>query len=408
MKTQTPLLDVVTAPDTLNAAWRHVRACGGAGGVDGVTLAQFATNADAHLYELAASLRDGSYIPDALRPAELPKADGGSRALAIPAVRDRVAQRAVVHVLAPLWESFFLPCSLGYRTGLGVANAVALVENYRRAGFDCVVDADIQDFFGMLNHAVLRDAVRRHTPDDALVRLIFLWLAAGAAQAPIGQDSARLPQIEADPTTTLYHEDDEDLDAEPPTPETLGDLVRRHAPELLRHAWECRGALALLKSPPVALALGGAALVVGGGAAAYRLWQKRHARAVRGAAQGSPLSPLLSNLYLHPFDAAITQSHRLRLVRYADDFVVCTSSPVRAAHALEIVRAELSRLKLAIHPAKTRLVPPGAPFDFLGCRFDGDGVMVLPPAKGTRRKSLFHARQSVQSATQSVLRAFDP
>lgn len=87
-----------------------------------------------------------------------------------------------------------------------------------------------------------------------------------------------------------------------------------------------------------------------------------------GVHQGSPLSPLLSNLYLLPFDQAVTNAGFL-LIRYCDDFVVPCSEPQQARQCLELCRRCLADLRLALHPFKTRLCTPEEPFTFLGFQF---------------------------------------
>ena len=72
-----------------------------------------------------------------------------------------------------------------------------------------------------------------------------------------------------------------------------------------------------------------------------------------GIVQGSPLSPLLANIYLHSFDKAMTRSG-VRLVRYADDLLLLCRTERRARHALEHAQKHLARLKLTLNPKKTQ------------------------------------------------------
>jgi RNA-directed DNA polymerase len=94
--------------------------------------------------------------------------------------------------------------------------------------------------------------------------------------------------------------------------------------------------------------------------------------ATAGTPQGGVISPLLANVYLGELDQAWTQRHAHlgTLVRYADDFVICCRTRAQAESALAVVREILARLRLTLHPAKTRLVELGLGkdgFDFLGC-----------------------------------------
>lgn len=93
---------------------------------------------------------------------------------------------------------------------------------------------------------------------------------------------------------------------------------------------------------------------------------------VAGTPQGGVISPLLANIYLHELDRTWEASHRHlgKLVRYADDFVVLCRRPSLAQAAMERLQEILGRLRLTLHPTKTRVVELGlgkAGFEFLGC-----------------------------------------
>ena len=78
------LMDKVFAPKTLQVAWTKVRANKGAAGVDGQSIARFAAKADLYLSELSAALREGRYLPQAVKRVDIPKGDGKTRPLGIP------------------------------------------------------------------------------------------------------------------------------------------------------------------------------------------------------------------------------------------------------------------------------------------------------------------------------------
>jgi RNA-directed DNA polymerase len=91
-----------------------------------------------------------------------------------------------------------------------------------------------------------------------------------------------------------------------------------------------------------------------------------------GTPQGGVISPLLSNVYLNELDRTWTTTCASlgRLVRYADDFVILCRTATQAQAALSRVREILARLRLQLHPTKTRLVELGLGkdgFNFLGC-----------------------------------------
>ena len=92
-----------------------------------------------------------------------------------------------------------------------------------------------------------------------------------------------------------------------------------------------------------------------------------HARSqgVKGLAQGSPLSPVLSNLYLDRFDREMAASN-FKLVRYSDDFVVLYKSKTAETFCIEAVEGALQKLGLALNPSKTMKIDTKRPFKFLG------------------------------------------
>jgi RNA-directed DNA polymerase len=94
----------------------------------------------------------------------------------------------------------------------------------------------------------------------------------------------------------------------------------------------------------------------------------------RGLVQGAVISPLLANVYLHPFDVALVQAGRA-LVRYADDFVVMCADPRQAEGALAHVIQVLEGLDLALNCLKTSIRPFGPDFVFLGAQFSTGGAM---------------------------------
>lgn len=114
-----------------------------------------------------------------------------------------------------------------------------------------------------------------------------------------------------------------------------------------------------------------------------------------GTPQGSVVSPLLANIYLHPLDVTM-QERGYRMVRYADDFVILCQSEAEARAALEIVKAWMDENGLTLHPDKTRLgncLEKGQGFEFLGYRFERGMRLV-------RRKSLQSLFDKVRQRTR--------
>ena len=88
----------------------------------------------------------------------------------------------------------------------------------------------------------------------------------------------------------------------------------------------------------------------------------------KGIPQGSPISPLLANLYLDTLDEELLEKN-LKLVRFADDFIILAKNKDSAQEALEITEDVLEALKLEIHKEKTRVVSFNQGFRFLGVQF---------------------------------------
>ena len=88
----------------------------------------------------------------------------------------------------------------------------------------------------------------------------------------------------------------------------------------------------------------------------------------KGVPQGSPISPMLANLYLDQLDEILLDEH-LRLVRFADDFVILCKNQKQARDALELTEDVLEKLRLSINEKKTRIVDFNTGFRFLGVQF---------------------------------------
>ena len=97
-----------------------------------------------------------------------------------------------------------------------------------------------------------------------------------------------------------------------------------------------------------------------------------------GILQGSPLSPLLANIYLHPFDKAMKRAG-IRIVRYADDLLLLCRSEGRARQALNHAQKRLATLKLQLNAKKTRIAHFDNGIEFLGHVFDRDGCYQPAP-----------------------------
>lgn len=279
-ETHGELYQKVCSWENLIGAYRRVKANKGASGVDQETIAAFDKQWERNLKELQRTLLQGRYQVAPVLRVYIPKASGGKRPLGIPTLRDRIVQQAVRLVIEPILEGKFLSSSYGFRPGKSPRDAHRAVVALREQGYRWVVDCDIQDFFGSVDHQLLLSWVAQDILDKGIFQLIKGWLKAGVME------------------------------------------------------------------------------------------EGRVRKAITGTPQGGVVSPLLSNLYLHRFDLAM-QKRGYRWVRFADDVCVFAKRRDKADRILHYVEEVLGRLKLTLHPEKTRIITFEEGFIFLGFLFKG-------------------------------------
>ncbi len=301
------LMDRIWRGDVLWAAWRRVKRNRGAAGVDAMTLAcvEEQYGVERLLRELQVVLRAGTYRPQPVLRRYIPKPDGRQRPLGIPTVGDRIVQMAATLVLEPIFEADFRASSYGFRPKRSAQQALERLRLHGAQGGNQVLDADIRDYFGSIDHERLLTLVARRVSDRRVLKLLGQWLAAGVMDE--GQ------------------------------------------------------------------------------------WT----RSVAGTPQGGVISPLLSNIYLHVLDRVWEDrcAHLGTLVRYADDFVVMCDTKAQVEEARRRISVVLTRLRLELHPEKTRLVDLShgrEGFDFLGCHLRKR--MSGPTWERTRRRVYYLQR----------------
>lgn len=174
------LFDKVHSMDILETAWKMIRANRGASGVDHQSFDDIETyGVEKFLAELQEELQSGKYRPLPVRRVMIPKANGKSRPLGIPTIKDRVAQMCVKLVIEPLFEADFQDFSYGFRPQRSAHHAIKEVRKYINFGCEHVIEVDLKSFFDSIPQDKLLDLVARRVSDPRVLKIIKRWLRAG-------------------------------------------------------------------------------------------------------------------------------------------------------------------------------------------------------------------------------------
>jgi RNA-directed DNA polymerase len=175
------LVDKVYKKKNLELAWQRVRQNRGAAGIDGESIAAFEENLTENLNRLHEELKADTYRPQPVRQKMIPKPGqpGKERPLGIPTIYDRVCQQALLNRLEPIFEPVFDDANFGYRKGRSAKDALRKVWRELKEGQEWLVDADLRDFFGSVDHEKLLTLVSQRVADGRVLRIIESILKAG-------------------------------------------------------------------------------------------------------------------------------------------------------------------------------------------------------------------------------------
>jgi group II intron reverse transcriptase/maturase len=162
----------------LKAAFENVASNRGAAGPDGQSIAMVREQLATLIPEVSQALLTETYEPGNIRRVWIPKAGGGERGLGIPNVVDRMVAEAVRQVLEPVYEPTFHPNSHGFRPERSCHTAIAQATEYLEAGYEWVVDLDLENFFNRVNHQRLMARLAQRVGDKRLLVLIGKMLKA--------------------------------------------------------------------------------------------------------------------------------------------------------------------------------------------------------------------------------------
>jgi RNA-directed DNA polymerase len=262
------MLEEILDRRNLEKALKAVISNKGSGGVDGMQTDELRDYLTHHYQVLKQEILDGIYQPSPVRQVVIPKAQGGTRMLGIPTVKDRLLQQAIAQWLSPKYEVEFSKNSYGFRPNRNAHQAVLQAQQYLQIGKTKVIELDLEKFFDTVNHDRLMSRLSKMISDSKTLHLIRLYLRTGIMEE--------------------------------------GIVSQRQ----------------------------------------------------EGTPQGSPLSPLLSNIVLDELDKEL-ESRKLSYVRYADDCSIYVSSKKAANRVRTSITSYIeTKLKLKVNDAKTKISNP--------------------------------------------------
>jgi len=262
------MIEEILSKANLTLAYKKVVSNKGSAGVDKMRVTELKSYIQKHWTTIKTSIEDGSYMPQAVKGIEIPKANGGKRLLGIPTVIDRMIQQSIHQILSEKYEPEFSWFSFGFRIGKSAHQAVLQALQYINLGYQYVIDLDLKTFFDIVNHDILMSLLHRKIQSPVLMKLIRKFLKAGIM---------------------------------------INGVVNTRE---------------------------------------------------SGTPQGSPLSPLLSNIILNELDKELAK-RGLRFIRYADDCSIFVKTEKAAQRVLaSITKFIENKLKLKVNQEKTKICRP--------------------------------------------------
>ena len=175
------LVDKVYKMKNLELAWQKVRQNRGVGGIDGQSIEEFEEKLVENLERLHKQLKEDTYHPQPVRQKMIPKPGqpGKLRPLGIPTVYDRVCQQALLNRMETIFDPIFDDANFGYRKGRSTKDALRKIWRELQEGREWILDADLKDFFGSVDHEKLMTLVNQRVSDGRVLRLIEGILKAG-------------------------------------------------------------------------------------------------------------------------------------------------------------------------------------------------------------------------------------
>lgn len=151
-------------------------------GIDRVSKARYGKELSENLKELIERMKRMGYRPGPVRQVLIPKEGkpGASRPLGISNFEDKLIQKRMQEILESIYEPLFLNCSYGFRPGRSCHGAIEALQHYLyRNEVETVIDIDLANFFGTIDHKELEAILREKIKDEKFMRYIIRMFKAG-------------------------------------------------------------------------------------------------------------------------------------------------------------------------------------------------------------------------------------
>lgn len=151
-------------------------------GIDGVDKVSYGLNLDKNIKILIGNMKNMAYRPSPVREVLIPKEGkaGATRPLGISIFEDKIVQKMMQQVLESIYEPLFLSCSYGFRPGKSCHDAIKdLTDHIYSTKIQTVIDIDLKNFFGTIDHEILEGILRLKIKDPKLMRYIIRMFKAG-------------------------------------------------------------------------------------------------------------------------------------------------------------------------------------------------------------------------------------
>ncbi len=169
--------------ESLKASFQQLRKeC--AVGIDGISLEEYGKQLEENIKGLMVRIKKMSYRPQPVRRVYIPKADGDQRPIGIPAIEDKMVQKAMSWVMEAIYEQDFHEESYGFRGGRGCHQALKRINDLMMSKpINHVIEVDIKGFFNNMEHGKLIEWLRVRIRDDYFLRYVVRFLKSGYMEA---------------------------------------------------------------------------------------------------------------------------------------------------------------------------------------------------------------------------------